>query len=320
MIVEILLLLLGLSLVVFGAEILVDGASSLARKAGISEFVIGLTIVGMGTSAPEMVVSFLGALQGNADIAIGNVIGSNIFNTLLILGVTAMILPMAVTEENRRKDIPVNIVITLLLILLGMSGTIFGIGDNKLSRIDGGILVACFIVYMVQAFIQGRKNPDSEPADGEVIRPVWLALLMIVGGLAGLIFGGRFFVNSATAIAQMLGVSDKFIAITILAGGTSLPELVTCIVAAAKKKGQLALGNILGSNIFNILLILGGSALITPLSMTDVSWVDLGVLMLSAIIIWGATITGEKNKIDRADGFAFLCIEAAYMAWLFIKL
>ena len=318
MLVELLLLLGGLALVVGGAEILVDGASSLARKAGISEFVIGLTIVGMGTSAPEMVVSVIGALQGNADVAIGNVIGSNIMNTLLILGVTALILPIAITKENRRKDIPVNIGITLLLIFLGMGGTLFHYGENILSRWDGAVLTVAFIAYLTWTFIQGRKNPPQ--ADGEKVRPLGLAIPMILAGLAGLVFGGRLFVNSATTIAKVLGVSDKFIAITILAGGTSLPELVTCIVAAAKKKGQLALGNIIGSNIFNILLILGVSALITPLSMADVSLMDLGILLLSALAIWAAAYTGEKDKLDRADGFAFLCIEAAYLVWLFIKL
>ena len=313
MILTIVLLLAGLALIVFGADALVEGASSVARRFGLSEFVIGLTIVGMGTSAPEMVVSFIGAFQGNADIAIGNVVGSNIFNTLLILGLTALILPMAVTPSNKKRDIPVNIIVTALLVVLGLEKTFFGIGNDGLSRIDGAILMAVFILYMVMSFKGNHPDEEENPAP---MKSIWLSLLMIVGGLAGLIIGGNLFVDNATAIAKALGVSDKFIAITILAGGTSMPELATCVVAAAKKKGQLALGNIIGSNVFNILLILGGSALINPLSFVGMNFVDLGVLLLSAIVLFTATIVGKKDKIDRLDGSIFLLIFAAYMAYL----
>ena len=317
MLVQCLILLAGLALVVFGADYLVDGASSIARRLGLSEFVIGLTIVGMGTSAPEMVVSFIGAIQGNSDISIGNVVGSNIFNTLLILGITAMILPVSITESNRKKDIPMNIVITVLLILLGLEATIFGFGTDGLSRLDGAILIALFIGYMIHSFTQ--KDDVQADENGKSINP-WLAVLMILGGLAALVFGGRMFVNSATAIAKDLGVSDKFIAITILAGGTSMPELATCVAAAVKKKGQLALGNIIGSNVFNILLILGGSALIHPLSFSDITYVDLGALLLSAVALLTSCYVGKKNMLDRLDGIMFLVIWAAYMAWLIIKL
>lgn len=313
MILTIVLLLAGLALIVFGADALVEGASSVARRFGLSEFVIGLTIVGMGTSAPEMVVSFIGAFQGNADIAIGNVVGSNIFNTLLILGLTALILPMAVTPSNKKRDIPVNIIVTALLVVLGLEKTFFGIGNDGLSRIDGAILIAVFILYMVMSFKGNHPDEEENPAP---MKSIWLSLLMIVGGLAGLIIGGNLFVDNATAIAKALGVSDKFIAITILAGGTSMPELATCVVAAAKKKGQLALGNIIGSNVFNILLILGGSALINPLSFVGMNFVDLGVLLLSAIVLFTATFVGKKDKIDRLDGSIFLLIFAAYMAYL----
>jgi len=313
MILTIVLLLAGLALIVFGADALVEGASSVARRFGLSEFVIGLTIVGMGTSAPEMVVSFIGAFQGNADIAIGNVVGSNIFNTLLILGLTALILPMAVTPSNKKRDIPVNIIVTALLVVLGLEKTFFGIGNDGLSRIDGAILMAVFILYMVMSFKGNHPDEEENPAP---MKSIWLSLLMIVGGLAGLIIGGNLFVDNATAVAKALGVSDKFIAITILAGGTSMPELATCVVAAAKKKGQLALGNIIGSNVFNILLILGGSALINPLSFVGMNFVDLGVLLLSAIVLFTATFVGKKDKIDRLDGSIFLLIFAAYMAYL----
>jgi len=318
MLVQILLLLLGLALVVFGADYLVEGASAVARRFGLSEFVIGLTIVGMGTSAPEMVVSFIGAFEGNADISVGNVIGSNIFNTLLILGLTALILPMAITPENRRKDIPMNIFTVVLLVLLGFKSTLFGIGADGLSRWDGGILLLVFVLYIWQAFSSGK--PQEQKADDTPPMKIWLALLMILGGLAGLVFGGKLFVDSATGIARALGVSDKFIAITILAGGTSMPELATCVAAAVKKKGQLALGNIIGSNIFNVLLILGGSALIHPLSFAGISMIDLGVLLLSALVVLSSCFVGKKNMLDRLDGVIFLLIWVAYMAWLIVNL
>lgn len=318
MLIECLLLIVGLALVVLGADFLVDGASSIAKRFGVSDFVIGLTIVGMGTSAPEMVVSFIGALHGNGDIAIGNVIGSNIFNVFMILGATALILPMDITPMNRKKDIPLNIVITLIFIALGMSRTLFGIGDDVLGRIDGAILLVLFAAYIYMCFRFDTANQTESNENEKVIKPT-LAAVLIVAGLAGLVFGGRMFVNSATSIAKMLNVSDKLIAITILAGGTSMPELVTCIVAAFKKKGQLALGNILGSNVFNILLILGGSALLHPLSMAGMSYVDLGALLLSSLVIWASIHTNKKNQLDRADGLLLLILEAAYMTFLIIK-
>ena len=314
---QVLLLLGGLALIVFGADWLVDGASGIARRFGLSEFVIGLTIVGMGTSAPEMVVSFIGAIQGNADIAIGNVVGSNIMNTLLILGVTALILPMVITPSNWKRDIPMNILITVLLIVLGLEFTLFHFGVNGLSRWDGGILIALFIGYMILSFKGNKPDEEDSPAKQ---RSIWMCLLLIAAGIAGLAFGGELFVNNATELAREMGVSDKFIAITILAGGTSMPELATCVVAAAKKKGQLALGNIIGSNVFNILLILGGSALIHPLSFEHITYVDLGVLLVSALALLGAGFVGKKKMIDRLDGVLFLLIWAGYMAWLVYNL
>ena len=309
---DVLLLLLGLGLIVAGAEALVDGSSSIARRLGVSEFVIGLTIVGMGTSAPEMVVSFIGALKGNADVAVGNVIGSNIFNTLLILGVTAMILPIGITASNRKIDIPVNIAVTVLLVVLGLTGY------NGLSRIDGIILLALFAAYIAVSFIKQGKNADEEAGPETKTRSVFVSILFIAGGLAGLIFGGRLFVDSATDIAHATGISDKFIAITILAGGTSLPELATCIVAAVRKKGQLALGNIIGSNLFNILLILGGSAVITPLSFEHIDPVDIGVLIASTLMLLLSIFTGRNSRVGRGDGIALTLLWALYMAYLIL--
>ena len=312
------LLLTGLALVVFGADYLVEGASAVARRFGLSEFVIGLTIVGMGTSAPEMVVSCIGASEGNADIALGNVVGSNIFNTLLILGLTAVMLPIGITESNRKRDIPVNIFITVLLILLGLEATLFGVGTNGLSRWDGAIMIGFFILYFLLSFKQ--KAPQEGPTDEVKQRNIWLSVLFILGGLAALIFGGQLFVNSATSIAKALHVSDKFIAITVLAGGTSLPELATCVAAAVKKKGQLALGNIIGSNVFNILLILGGSALIHPLSFDSITYVDLTALLVSALALLTSSYVGKKNCIDRLDGALFLLLWAGYFTYLFTQL
>ena len=318
MITDILLLIAGLLLIIFGADWLVDGASAIARKLHVSEFVIGLTIVGFGTSCPELVVSLTGAISGHADISIGNVIGSNIFNTLLILGVTALIMPIAVTRNNRRRDIPVTMAVTVLLALMGMSGTLFGWGKDGLSRIEGIIFLALFALYIVSCFVNddGTAGEDAPAKD----RHIAFAILLTLAGLAGLVFGGRWFVDSAVRIASALGVSDKFIAITLLAGGTSLPELAACTVAAFKKKGQLALGNILGSNIFNILLILGAAATVTPLSFTGISLVDVAAVLGSMVLVMLSSYTFKKNLIDRWEGAIFLLAFAAYYVWLFINL
>ena len=314
MTIQILILLAGLLLILFGANYLVDGSSSIAKRFGISEFVIGLTIVGIGTSTPEMVVSFLSSFQGKADMAIGNIVGSNIFNTVTILGVTALIAPLTITRSNLRKDIPLNIGVTALLILLGMNLTIFGYGEDKLSRIDGIVLLAIFAWYLYSSFKSDTPDQDEE---GDIkVLSVPVSLLMIVGGLAGLIIGGKLFVNSATELAKMFGVSDKFIAITVMAAGTSMPELATCVVAALKGRGQLALGNILGSNISNILLILGGAALINPLSFTGMTTVDLGTILLSSVFILLSAFLFKKKQLDRAEGMILIMIEVCYMWYL----
>ena len=316
--IQIIILLAGLLLILFGANYLVDGSSSIAKKFGISEFVIGLTIVGIGTSTPEMVVSFLSSFQGKADMAIGNIVGSNIFNTMLILGITALISPLVITRSNLKKDIPLNIGVTLVLILLGMNYTLFGIGSDQLSRIDGLILLAIFAWYLWSSF---KSDPEPDE-DGEeiIVRSTGISAIMIVGGLAALIFGGRLFVNSATAIAHIFGVSDKFIAITVMAAGTSMPELATCVVAAFKGRGQLALGNILGSNISNILLILGGAALINPLSFGGMTTVDLCAVLICSIFILLSAYLFKKRQLDRVEGCVLILMEAAYMWYLISNL
>lgn len=316
MFIQIIILLVGLALILFGANFLVDGSSNIARKFGISEFIIGLTIVGIGTSTPEMVVSFISSFQGKADMAIGNVVGSNIFNTLLILGTTALISPLAITKSNIKRDIPMNIAVCVILILLGLKKTIFNIGSDSIGRIDGLFLLLLFAWYLYKTF----KANEPVEEDDSPMRPMWLATLMIVGGLLGLVAGGRLFVSSASAIASMCGVSDKFIAITVMAGGTSMPELATCVVAAFKGKGQLALGNILGSNISNILLILGGASLIRPLSFSGMTPVDLGVLVISALFLVLSYVMFIKKSLDRTEGAILLLIEAGYMWYLIANL
>ena len=311
MFLQIAILLLGLLMVIGGANYLVDGASSVARRTGISEFVIGLVIVGFGTSLPELVVSVTGAISHNSDIAVGNVIGSNVFNTCLILAISAMVAPLAITRQNKFRDIPLTILVTFLVILMGKYG--------GLSRLEGIILLVLFALYIFYCFRTDSVEAveDSEPAKK---LPVFLSWLMIVGGLAALIFGGRLFVQSAEKIARMIGVSDKFIAITVLAMGTSLPEFITSIVALVKKRSQLALGNILGSNVFNLLLILGTSAVIFPTSFARIDVYDYVALLLSIILVWTGIYTGKKNILDRFDASLMLLVFAAYMTKLFITL
>lgn len=318
MILQIVILIVGLLLILLGANYLVDGSSSIARRFGLSEFIIGLTIVGIGTSAPEMVVSFLSAFKGNADMAIGNIIGSNILNTMLILGLTAMIAPITITRSNLKKDIPLNIGVTVLLIALGMNASIFGCGENVLSRIDGIILLSIFAWYMWSSFRSDVQDTDDQD-EIRTYSPT-VSVLLITGGLAALIFGGRLFVNSAIEIAKGFGVSDKFIAVTVLAAGTSMPELATSIIAAIKGRSQLALGNILGSNISNILLILGGSALITPLSFSGMSTVDMVAVLISAVFIMFSAYAFKKGKLDLIEGSILVLMEVGYMWYLIANL
>ena len=313
--VNILLLLVGLGLVVLGADWLVNGASSIARRAGISEFVIGLTIVGFGTSCPELVVSLSGAIEGNSDISVGNVVGSNIFNVLFILGLTAMVLPVGMTDKNRRIDIPITLGVTILLVILGITGSMSG---PVISRWEGVLMLLVFSAYLFYCFKSDSKDEFSETQQATL--SITKSIALTLTGLAGLIFGGDLFVDSATALARQIGVSDKFIAVTILAGGTSLPELATSLVAAIKGKEQLALGNILGSNVFNAMMILGLSSVIAPLSFASMTIVDIITLVLSAVLLLIWAYTGRKNRIDRREGAAMLLCYVAYNVFLFSRL
>ena len=312
MLLSIVLLLVGLGLVVYGSDILVDGASSIARKIGISEFVIGIIIVGFGTSCPELVVSVTGAIDGNSAVSLGNVTGSNIFNILMILGLTAILSPIAITKDNKTKDIPILLCVTIFFCLIALKGTI--------NRLDAVLFLAIFAIYLLYNFKAGKA--EAAAIEEEVVEKnygTFLSILMIVGGLAGLIFGGKLFVNNAVTLAHALGASDKFIAVTILAVGTSLPELMTCVVAAAKKKGQLALGNIVGSNVFNILLILGISGLIHPLDTSSFHYVDMVTLTASVLALFIFANASKKSQLSKPAGISFLLMEVVYMIYLFLK-
>lgn len=320
--IDILLLIAGLALILVGANYLVDGASAIAKKAGLSDFIIGMTIVGIGTSTPEMVVSFASAIKGNADIAVGNVLGSNIFNTLMILGCTALFSPIALTSNNIKKDIPFALLASFVLCTMGCSTLLDGTTVNTISRVNGIMLLCLFGVFMaytIYSSTSAAPETNMDSVDGnsssgsKKATPVWLAALMVLGGLCGLVFGGDMFVNSASAIARSLGVSDAVIAVTIVAGGTSLPELASCLVAAFKKNTEQALGNVIGSNVSNIFLILGGSATIHPLVMNGTKPLDLITLVLSSVLMFLFAFTFKKKQIDRIEGALLICIYVAFV-------
>ena len=306
---EYLILLLALAGIVFGADMLVAGSVAVARRYRVSDFVIGAAIVGIGTSMPELTVSFLGALQGNAEVAIGNVVGSNIFNVLGILGITAIFFPIAVTRENRRFEIPFCIGVSVLLTAL-----VFLSGSPTISRPDGIILLLAFAGFMWYSFYRDRKNNQSQSVESEdKLTPLWLSILKIIGGLALLIISCDMFVDDAVKIARKLGLNDAFISITLIACGTSLPELAASVAAAFKKNTQLALGNIVGSNIFNICLILGLNAQVTPLTSASITPVDYIVMIGAAVV---PLLLGMKGKIGRIGGVLMLGSFIAYTWYL----
>lgn len=315
---DILILIIGLALILLGANYLVDGASAIAKKAGLSDFIIGMTIVGIGTSTPEMVVSFASAIKGNADIAVGNVLGSNLFNTLMILGITALFYPIRLTSNNVKKDIPFALLAAFVLCTFGCSTWLDNTTVNTISRVGGILLLSLFGVFMAYTIYSSSSNQAADTPDnsqGSIkATPVWKAILMVLGGLCGLVFGGDMFVNSASAIARSLGVSDAVIAVTIVAGGTSMPELASCLVAAFKKNTDQALGNVIGSNVSNIFLILGGSATIHPLVMSGTKPLDLITLMIASLLVFIFAFTFKKKQIDRIEGALLVCIYIGFIA------
>ncbi len=313
---DILLLIAGLALILGGANFLTDGSAALAQRFRVPEFIIGLTIVAVGTSTPELVVSVLSALGGQSDVAIGNVVGSNIFNVFVILGICALVRPLSLSQGVVRRDSPFGLVVSLLL-LAAASDVFLGLGDaNRISRGEG---VAMLLLYVALMVVTVRAAGRTDAADEEADRPnmpVWLTVVMILGGLAGLIFGGELFLDSATSLARSMGISESVIAITLVAGGTSLPELASSIVSLVKGKADMALGNVIGSNIANILLILGLSATITPLQLGGITHVDLAMVVLSSLWVFLAAFTFRRHAIDRYEGALFLLIYAGYIWWL----
>lgn len=301
---EYIILIVSLAGVVFGADFLVSGSVSIARKFKVSDFVIGAAIVGVGTSMPELVVSFMGALNGNADVAIGNVVGSNIFNILGILGLTALFFPVVINRDNMRFEIPLCIGVSVLLMLFAFN--FFNGNPAVISRPDGIILLAVFAGFMWYSFYRDTKNSHSEDVSVEVDKtPLWFAVIKVIGGLALLITSCDFFVDNAVMIAKSFGVNDAFISLTLIACGTSLPELAASIAAAIKKNTQMALGNIVGSNIFNITLILGLSAQVMPLTSAGITLVDYIVMIFAAVL---PLLFGIRGRIGRAGGaFMFMC-------------
>lgn len=303
---EYIILIVSLAGIVFGADFLVAGAVSIARKFKVSDFVIGAAIVGVGTSMPELVVSFIGAVNGNADVAIGNVVGSNIFNVLGILGLTAVLFPVAVDRKNMKFEIPLCIGVSILLTFLVFN--FFNGTPATIGRLDGLLLLAVFAYFMWYSFRRDRKSAPVEETSQEEAAPLWKAIVKVVGGLALLITSCDFFVDNAVLIAKSFGVNDAFISLTLIACGTSLPELAASLAAAVKKNTQLALGNIVGSNIFNITLILGLSSQVMPLTSSGITAVDYLVMIGASIL---PLLFGLRGRIGRAGGaFMFLCFVA----------
>lgn len=321
-----LLLIVGLGLLLLAANYLVDSSVAIAQRAKISNFIIGLTIVGIGTSAPELFVSVSSALSNSGDIAMGNVIGSNIANILLILGVTAMIFQFDIERLQRNRDIPFLIIATIFVTLIANDTILPGFSKNSLNRLDGIILLVCFLIYMGWVIVQKGKDPKKalEDADEEASSSLtgknpWLLWAIAVVSLAALIFGGNLFLDSAKNLARAWGMSEAVIAITIVAVGTSLPELVTAVIAATKKNPQLALGNVIGSNLFNLMFILGTAATVKPLILVDINIWDYAVMFVAAIMLFTVVLTFKKNKFDRVEGFIFFGAYVAYTVYLLLR-
>lgn len=307
------LLIIGLALITFCADLLTRGCVGMAARFRVPEFIIGLTVMAVGTSMPELTVSMMSALKGSSSMAIGNVTGSNIFNTLVILGICAMIKPVIISKENVRRDIPICIGVSLLL-WIATADRLFGISAvDTINRVEGIILLMLYvatIIYSIRSSKGAEDKGTSEPQMG------WVKIFgFIIIGLAGLIYGGNLCLDSATAIARAWGVSESIIAITIVAAGTSLPELASSLSAIISKKPSLALGNILGSNIANILLILGASASIKPLTMGDITQLDLGMVVGSAILLMLSALVMGKRRITRFEGVLFF---AAYVTYVVV--
>jgi len=312
MVLQILLLLLGFALLLKGADFLVEGSSNLARSLGIREIVIGLTVIAFGTSTPELVVNIFASAQNQSGLVLGNIIGSNIFNVLAILGVSVLIRPIAVEHNTAWREIPFALAAAVILSIMMIS--------SEVGRGDGVLLLLLFLAFLVYLWFVMRRT--AVPAPERVTQPVTVlhSTLFVLLGLVGLIAGGRIVVNAAIVIATAAGISQKVIAVTIVATGTSLPELLTSTVAAAKGKNDIAVGNIVGSNVFNILLVLGASSLIRPIFLDPRRYaVDLTVLVLSGLFLFFTMFTGRRRVVDRWEGVLFLVCFAGYILFLLLS-
>lgn len=307
----------GLLLIMKGADWLTDGASSIARKFNISTLVIGLTIVAFGTSAPELVVSSMASISGETDIAIGNVVGSNIFNVLAIMGITALIAPVPVKGNNIKYEVPLAILASVAVFVMASDALFNGGGANVITRGEGIILLCFFLIFLAYTFAIARNGVDAEGQAEVKQMPMWKSVLLFLVGLGCLVFGGDTMVDGASGIAEFLGVSQSIIALTIVSAGTSFPELVTSIVAARKGDTDMAMGNVVGSNIFNIFLILGTAATISPLSGGSITMVDYGLLLFSIVALWLACKFGKTyHKITRTEGAMLVLCCIAYYSYL----
>ncbi len=313
------LFILGFIALVKGADILVAGSASIAKNYKVSDIVIGLTIVSMGTSMPELIVNIMASTSGSSDIAIGNVIGSNISNILLILGISALIYPLAINEKTVLSEIPYSLIATLLLAFLANSGML-GSTVASIGRTDGIILLlffGLFMVYIIKLLKQGRA--DIIEATPEEMLPIPKSVLFVILGIISLFFGGKWVVDGAIVIAESFGLSEKLIGFTIVAVGTSLPELVTSAVAAYKKSTDIAVANVVGSNIFNLLWVLGISAIIKPMNFDPVINTDIMVLIGATCLIIFSMAIGKANSIDRFNGIYFILAYIAYIAFLIVR-
>lgn len=317
MLLNLVFLIGGLILILLGANGLTDGAASVAKHFHISDLVIGLTIVAFGTSAPELVISVISSIQGSPEMAIGNVVGSNIFNVLMIIGCTALVLPMHVDKGIMSKEIPLVILASLVLVCFANDQLLDGGPINVISRIDGLVLLGFFLIFMRYTFSMAKKG-NEEGEEGEKVKELsmWLSTLYIIGGLIGLVWGGQLFVDGASGIAQALGVSESVVGLTLVAGGTSLPELATSITAALKKNPGIAIGNVIGSNLFNIFFVLGCSASIAPLPMGNINNFDLSVLVVSALLFWFVGWFFKTRTITRIEGALLVVCYLAYTTFL----
>lgn len=321
MILNIVWLIVGLGLILWGANALTDGASAIARRMGVSDLIVGLTVVAFGTSAPELTISVISAINGNASLAVGNVVGSNIFNILIIIGITAMVRPITVQRSVMTMEIPMVILSSLVLLVLGNSGVLDGTGVNMVSRVSGIFLLIFFLLFMRYTFASTKhEHGDDKDDQSGPVMGLWRAVMNIIGGLATLVWGGDKFVDGASGIASALGVSDAVIGLTIVAAGTSLPELATSVVAAVKGKSDLAVGNVIGSNIFNILMVLGVSATIMPLPFGTIGNMDLLTLTGASVAFWLFGWLFRKRTITRAEGAVLTAGYVAYVTALLLNL